>query len=93
MSETIFCSGGKLLPHWEILTLEAEVDYVCGMVKGTVQGGYLPRAYPEEHPTFSAELHNFRSVSVHQEDLVIGGYVEDNSHWTLRTVILRVTTN
>jgi hypothetical protein len=63
------------------------------MVKGTVQGGHLPRAYPEEHPTFGAELHYFMSVSVHQEDLVIGGYVEDNSNWTLRTVILRVTTN
>ncbi len=46
------------------------------MVKGTVQGGHLPRAYPEEHPTFGAELHNFMSVSVHQEDLVIGGYVD-----------------
>ena len=50
--------------------------YVCGMVKGTVQGWHLPRAYPKEHPTFSAELHHFMSVSVHQEDLVIRGYVD-----------------
>ncbi len=46
------------------------------MVKGTVQGGHLPRAYPQEHLTFSAELDHFMSVSVHQEDLVIGGYVD-----------------
>lgn len=38
-----------------------------------VQGGYLPRAYSEEHPTSGAELHNFMSISVHQEDLFIGG--------------------
>ncbi len=49
--------------------------YVCGMVKGTVQGWHLPRAYPEEHPTFSAEFHHFMSVPVHQENFVIGGYV------------------
>ena len=50
--------------------------YVCGMVKGTLQGWHLPCAYPEEHPAFGAELHHFMSVSVHQEDLVIGGYVD-----------------
>ena len=50
--------------------------YVSGMVKGTMQGWHLPRAYPEKHLTFSAEFHHFMSVSVHQEDLVIGGYVD-----------------
>ncbi|MCZ6451069.1 MAG: hypothetical protein O6918_09450 [Deltaproteobacteria bacterium] len=44
-----------------------------GRIEGTVQGGYLPRAYSEEHPTSGAELHNFMSISVHQEDLFIGG--------------------
>jgi hypothetical protein len=46
------------------------------MVKGTVQGWLFPRADPEEHPTFGAELHNFMGVSVHQEDFVIRGYVD-----------------
>ena len=53
----------------DLRAAQAEIQRLCGGRSGT--------------RTARAELHNFRSVSVHQEDFVIGGYVEDNSHWTL----------